>query len=127
MKSNDFAVQMDTILDTYSKEVCEATNESIDSVSKQARKMLRNTSPKGNPHQRRYAESWTLKRSKGKGRVIDVIVHNKQYQLTHLLENGHVIRNAKGTYGRTSPIKHIEPVEKWANDELPHEIERKLK
>ena len=58
---------------------------------------------------------------------MDVIVHNRtDYQLTHLLENGHVIRNKKGEYGRTRPIKHIAPVAEWAENELPNEIERGL-
>lgn len=39
--------------------------------------------------------------------------NGKQPGLTHLLENGHMIVNKKGSYGRTSGIKHIAPV----NDE----------
>ena len=62
------------------------------------------------------------------GNIVNIVVHNKtDYQLTHLLENGHVIRNKKGDWGRTRPIKHIAPVEQWANSELPEEIERALK
>ena len=45
---------------------------------------------------------------------------------THLLENGHMIVNGKGTYGRAPAIKHIAPVEQWANSELPEEIKREL-
>ena len=37
-----------------------------------------------------------------------------------------VIKNKKGEYGRTSPKKHIGPVNDWACDELPKEIEREL-
>ena len=60
-----------------------------------------------------YSATWTLKRDKHSGGHLGTwIVHNsKNYQLTHLLENGHVIRNKKGTYGRTKPIKHIAPAE----------------
>ena len=126
--TNSIAIQMDRILDQYDKEVKKVTDESIEKVSKEAVRKLKNTSPKGTPHRRRYAEGWRKKKTKGRNGIDEVTVHNAtNYQLTHLLENGHIIRNAKGTYGRTNGIKHIKPVEEWAQDELPQEIERRLK
>ena len=126
--TNSIAIQMADILDDYSKEVKKVTDESIEKVSKEAVRKLKNTSPKGTPHRRRYAEGWRKKKTKGRNGIDEVTVHNAtNYQLTHLLENGHIIRNAKGTYGRTNGIKHIKPVEEWAQDELPQEIERRLK
>ena len=126
--TNSIAIQMEKILDQYDKEVKRVTDESIEKVSKEAVRKLKNTSPKGTPHRRRYAEGWRKKKTKGRNGIDEVTVHNAtNYQLTHLLENGHIIRNAKGTYGRTNGIKHIAPVEEWAQDELPQEIERRLK
>lgn len=122
--SNDFYVQMRDILDDYSKEVQDATNNAIDKVSKESVKMLRNNSPKRTGD---YARSWGTKKDRGNGRIYTVTVRNKDhYQLTHLLENGHVIVNGKGTYGRAPAKKHIAPVEQWANSELPNEIKREL-
>lgn len=119
---------MGKILDQYDDEVKKATDASIEKVSKEAVQKLKNTSPKGTPHRRRYAEGWRKKKVKGRNGIDEVIVHNAtNYQLTHLLENGHVVRNAKGTYGRTNGIKHIKPVEEWAADALPQEIERRLR
>ena len=124
--ANGFQVQLDNILDEYSKEVARATNNSIDVIAKEAVSKLKNTSPK-RPGGGDYARSWGLKRKRGKSRINEVVVHNKNhYQLTHLLENGHVIRNGVGEYGRAPAIKHIQPVEQWANSELPLEIEREL-
>lgn len=117
------AVQMEKILDEYDKKVKDATNNSIDSVSKESVQKLKSTSPKRTG---KYARGWGTKKERGTGGISTVIVKNKVYQLTHLLENGHVVRNAKGTYGRTPGIKHIEPVEEWAASELPQEIEREL-
>ena len=126
--TGSITIQMDKILDQYDKDVKRITDESIEKVSKEAVRKLKNTSPKGTPHRRRYAEGWRKKKVKGRNGIDEVIVHNAtNYQLTHLLENGHVIRNAKGTYGRTNGIKHIKPVEEWATDALPQEIERRLK
>ena len=125
--TNSISIQMDRILDDYSQEVRRVTADSQDKIAKEAVRKLKNTSPKGTPHRRRYAEGWRIKRIKTSTGIPDIIVHNKtNYQLTHLLENGHVIRNGKGTYGRTNGIKHIAPVEEWAQNELPLEIERRL-
>lgn len=123
----DVSVQMKEILEDYSLEVRRATANSMDVVAKEAKQKLRNTSPKSAAHTRKYAEGWAVKRTKTGTGIPEVTVYNKtNYQLTHLLENGHVIKNAKGTYGRTRPIKHIAPVNDWACDELPKEIEREL-
>lgn len=118
------SVQMRKILDAYEDRVKNVYEMSVSRVSREAVQRLRNTSPKKSGS---YARGWSLKKVKSRANVMDVIVHNRtDYQLTHLLENGHVIRNKKGTYGRTRPIKHIAPVAEWAENELPNEIERGL-
>ena len=123
-KTESVAIQMGRIMDQYSKEVKEVTDEAITQTANESRRKLRNTSPKKTGH---YDRGWSIKKVKGRNGISEVTIHNKtDYQLTHLLENGHVIRNAKGKYGRTNGIKHIKPVEEWAQDELPLEIERRL-
>ena len=118
------SVQMRKILDAYEERVENVYEVSVSRVSREAVQRLRNTSPKKSGS---YARGWTLKKVKSRASVTDVIVHNRtDYQLTHLLENGHVIRNKKGEYGRTRPIKHIAPVAEWAENELPNDIERGL-
>ena len=118
------SVQMRKILDAYEDRVENVYEVSVSRVSREAVQRLRNTSPKKSGS---YARGWSLKKVKSRANVMDVIVHNRtDYQLTHLLENGHVIRNKKGEYGRTRPIKHIAPVAEWAENELPNEIERGL-
>lgn len=124
MANVSVSAQMDQILDEYNVELKRATNNAMDVVAKEAAAKLKNTSPKKTGS---YARGWSVKRERGSGGINTVTVRNKtDYQLTHLLENGHVIRNKKGEYGRTNGIKHIAPVEEWANNELPAEIEREL-
>lgn len=123
-KTGSVAIQVEKILDEYSVEVKRATNNSMDVVAKEAVSKLRNTSPRRTGA---YARGWKLKRERGSGGINTVTVHNRVYQLTHLLENGHIVRNKKGTYGRAPGIKHIAPVEEWAQSELPLEIERELR
>ena len=120
-KTGSIDIQMKELLDEVSQEVREAGAKSIKKISKESVSKLRNTSPKKTGD---YAAGWTAKKISD----MVIVVHNKtDYQLTHLLENGHVIKNKKGTYGRTRPIKHIAPVEEWAESALPDEIMRELK
>ena len=115
-KTESVTAQMKDLLDEVNKEVKDATKHGIDTVSKESVQKLKNTSPRKTGS---YSKGWAVKREG----EMDVIIHNRtDYQLTHLLENGHVIRNKKGTYGRTNGIKHIAPVEEWAIDELPRRI-----
>ena len=118
-KTKSVAIQMEQILDEFDDKVNKVLNEAAVETAEESADKLRNTSPQRSGE---YASGWTVTKE-GDG---NVIVHNTHYQLTHLLENGHVIRNKKGTYGRTSGKKHIKPVETWANKEFQNKIERGL-
>lgn len=110
------SAQMTELLDEVNKDIEKSAKTNIQMVAKESVQKLKNTSPEKSGS---YAKGWGTK----KNGEMDVIVHNRtDYQLTHLLENGHVIRNKKGTYGRTNGTKHIAPVEEWAVDELPRRI-----
>ena len=125
--AESLSVQLTNILNEYDEKVQDATNAAIKKVAKDAVKELKNTSPK-RPGHGEYARDWGVKLVGMNGNIVDLVVYNRtHYQLTHLLENGHVVRNKKGEYGRTRPIKHIAPVEQKSNSELPEEIERTLK
>ena len=115
-KTESVTAQMKELLDEVNKDVERSAKTNIQRVAKESVQKLKNTSPRKTGS---YASGWGTK----KQGEMDVVVHNRtDYQLTHLLENGHVIRNKKGTYGRTHGIKHIAPVEEWAVDELPRRI-----
>lgn len=115
-KTESVSAQMKELLDEINDDIRKATKNNIDRTAKESVQKLKNTSPVKTGS---YAKGWGTKKQGD----MDVVVHNRtDYQLTHLLENGHVIRNKKGTYGRTHGIKHIAPVEEWAVDELPRRI-----
>ena len=89
-------IQMKKLLDQVDKEVQKAMDVEMKQVAKEAVSKLKSSSPRKTG---KYARGWTTKQIDKNG----IVIHNsKHYQLTHLLENGHVIRNKKGTYGRTS-------------------------
>ena len=114
--------QLAEILNDYKNALDDMADKTIQQTAKEAVQKLKSTSPR-RPGGGSYARGWRVKRVKKNG----VIIHNAtNYQLTHLLENGHVIRNARGTYGRVNGIKHIEPVEQWGNEELVDRIETEI-
>ena len=123
--AESIAVQVARILDEYDEQVQLVTNSAITHIARETVKRLKNTSPKKSGS---YARGWSVKSLNKHGNIVNMVVHNRtDYQLTHLLENGHVIRNKKGTYGRAPGHPHIGPAEQWAIAELPAEIERRLR
>lgn len=109
--SNGFTISDDItrIVEQYGRQAREAVEKAVRKTGRETAKDLKNTSPKRTGA---YASSWTTKVTRSSGRLIGVTVYNKEhYQLTHLLENGHVIKNGVGTYGRERAIKHIAPAE----------------
>ncbi|MCI6692505.1 MAG: HK97 gp10 family phage protein [Clostridium sp.] len=91
------------ILKEYSDEIEFGMLTIRDGVTKKTAKNLKQTSPKKTGD---YRKGWRVTDIKGKK-----IIHNKtDYQLTHLLENGH----AKVSGGRVAPKVHIRPAEEQA-------------
>lgn len=120
MKTESVELQMQELLDEFSQEVQDVTDDAIRKTAAEAVEKLRNTSPKASGT---YAKGWAVKAT---GTWARVVYNKTDWQLTHLLENGHVAANQYGTYGRVAAIKHIAPVEEWAADELPVRISRGL-
>lgn len=119
--SNGFSVQLDKILSAYDQKVQEVTDQVFQDVAKETVQKLQSTSPR-RPGGGTYAAGWSVKKNKKQ----DIVVYNKVYRLTHLLEKGHVVRNKKGTVGRANAHPHIAPAEEWASNEVQNEIKRRL-
>ena len=70
-----------------------------------------------------YADAWTKKKDKAN----KVTVYNKQYQLTHLLENGHaIVVHGHATGKSTAAIPHIKPVEEFCQTEFEAKIQEEI-
>lgn len=116
--------ELNGILERYAKEVDELTDDTMKKASRNAVKELKATSPKRSGA---YAKDWAVKTEKGFGKSKIYIVHNKKhYRLTHLLENGHIVRNQFGTFGRVSGDGHIKDAEQNAINEVISTLEAKL-
>lgn len=108
-----------TKLENFNKlEVNIEFKEIIDKFADDTVKGLRNKSPRGHRRSKTYAQGWEIKEdnrySKKKSGIqiaYGVRVWNAtNYQLTHLLEKGHLIVNKKGGVGWASAKPHIDVV-----------------
>lgn len=75
-----------------------------------------------------YNRDWTYQHEYTKRYKQGYIVFNADhYQLAHLLEKGHVIRDGTGRQvGEAGDFPHIKPVEEWAQKELPRKVEEMM-
>lgn len=95
-------------------------SQAVQDTANEAVKELRNTSPKRTG---RYAKGWRVKMRRGYS-FTQAIIHNKdRYQLAHLLEHGHALRQG----GRAPAIPHIAPAEQTAKERLLEAIARVMR
>ncbi|NOW86774.1 hypothetical protein B0H39_004655 [Clostridium beijerinckii] len=112
----NFSKELAAALASYSKEVTEGLEDAKTNAAKDVVKYLRANSPKQTGA---YAKGWRITKV-GNAQVI----HNKtRYQLTHLLEHGHV--KAKG--GRVGARIHIAPAEQQGIEKFVSDVEKVIK
>ena len=115
-----------TELENFNDVTDEACNKGVSETAKKAVKELRNAHPPGSGQYGSWDESynkgWKVMQTKTDKRYNKkATIHNAtDYQLTHLLENGHATRNG----GRTRSFKHIAPVAEKCEDELLKTIKK---
>lgn len=69
-----------------------------------------------------YSAGWVLDLHESKGKTTGEVWNKTSWQLTWLLENGHLIVNKKGGVGWAAPHKHIKPVFDKQSDRLLKDI-----
>ena len=106
-------------LEQYADVTTEGMKKLAKEVGKETAEKLQRTSPKATGD---YAKRWTSTVRAESANSIAVSVHDKKYQISHLLEKGHQKRNG----GRTPAIVHIAPAEEAAAEELEKELRKRL-
>lgn len=118
MNINDFSGKLKEILTDYSDEVKRKAENILPIVAKEVVAELKETSPKDTG---KYAKGWRATIETGRlGNTL--VIHNRSYYLTHLLENGYVHRNGKRVEGK----KHILPASEFAEEEYVKLLQREL-
>lgn len=123
----DLTKEVNKILREYVDHVEGAVLDAEEKTGKEAVKKLKQTSPE-NPKGKgkHYKSDWTINQ-KAKKNYSQIIIHNRQAQLTHLLEHGHdIVRNGVKVGHWEPRTAHIKPVEEWVQDTVVERIEREL-
>ena len=123
--------QIEAVLEQFMDREDNEVEKAFNKARTETVKKLKETSPKGRRGD--YARGWTSRKGKSSAMggkyitALDITVYNKtDYQLTHLLERGHVIANQYGTYSRTSGDGHISDAEEFGINLLLSELQRRL-
>lgn len=117
-------IDIKDILNEYSTDIQEGITETAFKVAEDGKNKLRVTSPKRTG---KYRKGWRVQKKQGKGFVHATIYNATDWQLTHLLEKPHVIRNQHGTWGTSKPQVHIEPVEQECIQAFQKDVEQVIK
>lgn len=114
-------------LEKYRDVTEEAVEKGVSETAKEAVKELRNAHPSGSGRygswDEKYNKGWKVMQTKRDKRYHKkATIHNAtDYQLTHLLEKGHALRQG----GRARAFPHIAPVAEKCEEKLIQNI-RKL-
>lgn len=115
---------IDKILTEYFDGVETEATRLVAEVATETTAKLQVTSPKDTG---KYAKGWRVKQGKKAKARNEVEIYNTRYQLTHLLEHGH-IKVVHGTVlGFTAARPHIAQAEQEAIDRLLKGIEEAAK
>jgi len=108
-------------LNDYSDLCSDNMKDAVKKSAKLVKQEISSTAPIGTGA---YAKSWATKNVKETQTALEITVHSRnRYQLAHLLEHGHALRNG----GRSKAIPHIAPAEEKGVILLEKEIERSLR
>ena len=106
----------------------DAVDKGVTETAKEAVRDLRNAHPSGSGEygswDKKYNKGWKVMQTKTDKRYSKkATIHNAtDYQLTHLLENGHALKNG----GRTRAFPHIAPIAEKCEDELVRNMKKFL-
>ena len=108
-------------LEEYAELATEDMKEAVKHASTTVRKDIKANAPEDTG---KYAKSWAAKKVRETSLTLTMVVHSKnRYQLAHLLEHGHALRNG----GRYEGEIHTAPAEQKGIKQLKEEIEQALK
>ena len=128
IKPADFRHTMNALLKEYGDEVIEIAVSVADGTAKEARNKLRaNSAGAFKNRTGRYRRGWRANLIRKNTSVLAQVYNATDYQLTHLLENGHDIVRGGVVAGHAKAYPHIADVNNWAITAFESELYRRLK
>lgn len=123
IKIDSMAAEINRLVENYGKDCAATTKECVNKVAKKTVARLKQNSPvRKGEHGGKYKKGWKKTVEEETSTRLVVKIHDEEYRLVHLLEKGHQKRGG----GRVAAIKHVEPAEQAAIEELEKEILVKL-
>ena len=121
---DNLGTAVEEILKEYSKEVDDGVAKSTEAIAKTGAAAVR-SGARSKFNTKRYAKGWSHKFYHRRLHAEAYIYNKDEYQLSHLLENGHqLIRDGKAIgRGFVQGRPHIKPVE----DEIAAKYEKRIK
>lgn len=124
---NSLSEEIQNQLKNFGTSLNREINEGLKEVAEKTAETLRQGGPY-NERSGKYTHDWDVKlRKRSYSSVImteEYTVYNKKnYQLTHLLEKGHVSRNGS----RVRPFEHIKPAEELAEQMAISEVNKAVR
>ena len=126
-KVEDLGKVIGDILDEYGDNIDKGLQVVVPKIAKNAQEEVKAASPvrKYGGKKGRYKKGWTTTQETVNRMRVDVVIHNRtDYQLTHLLEKGHVLIRGGRNLGRSPAMVHIAPAEEHAIKNLEEAVER---
>jgi len=118
IKIDNFGAELQKILDDYGQNVTEKTRLAVLEAAKVAKQETSAASP---TRTGKYSKGWAVKEENISRLRTEAIVYNRsRYQLAHLLEKGHAMRNG----GRVAARVHIKPAEEHAIKNMEEAVKR---
>lgn len=122
INANEIGIEIGYILSKYTEDVSiDIEDEIDDTANKMLDEVVNNAPGKGE-----YKKSFKIKKINKAGETFRIIYNKDHYQLVHLLEFGHVVKNGTGRNTgkeKTSPKPHMRP----AYDKYVPQMEQNIK
>jgi hypothetical protein len=116
---DDLAAEIVKNLQEYTDDVTDGIKKAEDITARECKENLNSDSPKKSG---KYAKSWKVTIAFENRMEKRAVIHNKEYRLTHLLENGHAIRRGGRTCGSAQAFPHIKKNEEKANADFEQRV-----
>ena len=111
------------ILDEYADDINKHVTEATHKIAQSGAKAIKSSAQSKFKGTGKYAKGWTTRQEKHRLYAKETIHNKDRYQVAHLLEYDHLLRNGK----RSKAVPHIKPVEEQIRRQYENAIVEAIK